>query len=226
MACPAQQIAPDPMSPGTYLRKRREAARLGIRQAAATLAVLGASLGRGRATRADDRMVSRLSLRLVQAEDDELPFPTDQVGFLANVFPIDAQVYSRLVALHYAGPRTSTSSPRRILNDAAALVDLPVPRTCRRCACSANDACVDDRGACAWSARDPGLCTCCTRKEAAASELCARHPHLVLVAEREPPQRCFAYWDGEAMICTAARSGNCCGNPPAAADRFLARAEG
>jgi len=181
MACAAQQIAPDPMTPGTYLRKRREAAGLGIRQAAATLATLGASLGRGRATRADDRMVSRLAYRMTQAEDDELPFPTDQAEFLANVFPMDAQVYSQLVALHYAGP----ASPRRALNDAVALVDLPVPPVCRRCACSWNDACVDDRGPCSWSPHDPDLCTSCERKEAAASELSAREPLLTLVGEPE-----------------------------------------
>lgn len=177
----AQQIAPDPMSPGTYLRKRREAAGLGIRQAAANLATLGLSFARGRATRADHQTEARVALRLTMAEDDELPFPTDEAEFLGNAFAFDPQVYSQLVALHYAGP----ASPRRALNDAIALVDLPVPQLCRRCACSWNDACVDDHGPCSWSPHDPDLCTSCERKEAAASELTPREPRLTLVSAAE-----------------------------------------
>ena len=152
MACAAQQIAPDPMSPGTYLRKRREAAGLGLRQAAANLATLGLSFARGRATRADHQTEARVALRLNMAEDDELPFST------------------------------STAAPRRALNDAIALVDLPVPRVCRGCACSENDACVDDHGACAWSLRHPDLCTACDRKREAAKDLRVAEPLLTVVA--------------------------------------------
>lgn len=36
---------------------------------------------------------------------------------------------------------------------------------------------------------------------------------LRAAAKRKRRQQCFAYWDGEAMICLAARNGNCCGRP-------------
>jgi hypothetical protein len=84
------------MSPGTYLRKRRDAAALGVIQAAASLATL-----------AWPRPVSvqeqaRLSLRINDAEADVRPFALKELELLRNVFAFDVQVYLQLVAIHEA----------------------------------------------------------------------------------------------------------------------------
>lgn len=136
------------MTPGTYLRKRREHARLGLRQAAATLATLPWAI-----RPVGTRDLARLAIRLASAEDDTAHFSVAQVQLLRNVFAFDVEIYCQLVDLHAAGPGS----------------DLPIPQVCRHCACSWHDACLTDQGACAWA--EPDLCTACLRQAVAGGEL-------------------------------------------------------
>lgn len=136
------------LSPGTYLRKRREALRLGVKQAAANLAASPWAV-----RRATPDEVNRLMHRINAAEADRQPFTVDQARLLGNVFSLDIGVYEKLLALH-ADP----TNP-----------DLPHPQVCRGCACSFMDACVTDRGACSWA--EPDLCTACLRVLDLSTEL-------------------------------------------------------
>jgi hypothetical protein len=131
------------MTPGTYLRKRREAAGLGVIQVAATLAIYSMM---PRSTNPRAVIVQRLN----RAEEDLEPLNRAQLGLLRTAgFSLDIDVYLQLVDLH-ADP----ANP-----------DLPRPAVCRECACSWNDACLVNGRGCCWveqpnPARD-GLCTRC-----------------------------------------------------------------
>lgn len=130
------------MSPGAYLRKRREAAGISLEQAAVCLVTLPISIGYSRVR------VAALAARLAQLEADADVLSPAQAMLLRRAWPFDDDIYEQLVALHYAGEGQG----------------LPEPRLCRQCGCSWNDACVTASGPCAWSDDDPALCTACERK--------------------------------------------------------------
>lgn len=137
------------MTPGTYLRKRRAAAGLGVLQAAADLACL-AMLPRAANQRA------AIANRLNAAEADALPLGAGELALIRDfAFPLDPEIYQALLALH-ADP----DNP-----------DLPRPAVCGECACSWYDACA---GGCYW-ARHPsraadGLCSKCLRQNALTAQ--------------------------------------------------------
>lgn len=122
------------MTPGTYLRKRREAAGLSIEDVAHMLSP---------APHGADRVATEL--RLIE-QDRPTGSPYDLVDELPAIFKFDRPVYDALVVLH-ADPNG----------------ELPVPQICRVCACTWNDACVDPRrGPCCWLEVD--LCSHCEDK--------------------------------------------------------------
>lgn len=154
------------MSPGTYLKKRREAAGVGIIQASATLAAFSMAQ-----RLANPRAV--IAQRLNDAEADLEPLNRGQLGLIrAQVFRLDIGIYQQLVDLH-----SDPGNP-----------DLPRPQICRECACSWNDACLVDGGGCAW-AEEPtrdrdGLCTRCLRENAIHAE--ARQVPMLTLVEGAP----------------------------------------
>jgi transcriptional regulator with XRE-family HTH domain len=132
------QPAPAPMDPGTYLRKRREAAGLSIDDVAR---MLGATPGEIAAAQNLLRIFERDNLGDVNSIVDRLP----------AVFAMDADVYHAL-CLHAFDPDT----------------DAPLPQVCRVCACSWNDPCQGAGGVpCSWIPGQPNLCTFCVGKDAA-----------------------------------------------------------
>ena len=113
------------ISPGTYLRKRREAAGLTLEAVAAKLAT-EPRLGE----------LDRLAwLRLIEA--DSVPIGATAIAALHIIFRFDGQILDRLADLHYCSAQ------------------LPAPQLCRVCACSWLHPCVDEHGgACSWADRD------------------------------------------------------------------------
>lgn len=137
------------ITPGTYLRMRREAAGVLLRQTALTLCVeLGPRASSpphnplGITYEAD---IGEMFRRLVAAEADQDNLTIAQAAFLRRIFPFDMAVYEALLLNHHGCP-------------------VPVPPICRTCACSWHDACRDPaHGPCAWSDTAPDLCTACER---------------------------------------------------------------
>lgn len=137
------------MSPGSYLRKRREAARLSLSDVARLVAKLPWPVGPAAAAE-----VERVRIRLAAAECDSEPFAVSQAELLRHAFRLDLTVYAQLLDLHAAGAGTF------------AAFGLPVPRVCRSCACSWHDACSTAFGPCAWTVNEPDLCTACAPRPA------------------------------------------------------------
>lgn len=133
-----------PMSPGTYMRKRREAAGLDLDRLSLMVAArhgdqsLGIA-GSYAAARAYHRQIERL-------ERDEPGDYLVLVDELRGAFHFDLGVYQHLVLLQ------ADSS-------------LPCSPICRRCACTWMDACVDElRRTCCWVSvpeGEPPLCSHC-----------------------------------------------------------------
>lgn len=145
---------PSPMSPGTYLRKRREAAGVSLELAA--VAFLPWFQGTYLAERFNEvghdgrRLVSlvlQVSAWLSELEDDKRFVDGIALSQVAGVMPFEREAYDRLVAIRYG-------------------VDLPPPAICRECGCGVITACFSEGHACAWSETDPHLCTACERREA------------------------------------------------------------
>ncbi|MFC0683064.1 RodZ family helix-turn-helix domain-containing protein [Novosphingobium clariflavum] len=126
-----------PMSPGTYLRKRREAAGLDMVEVAAALIVIG---DRVRTITSADLL--KLEERLFAAEADEPCLRVEQARLLRQVMVFDLEVYELLLLHHHFDPASG----------------LPEPQICRSCGCTWHDACP---GSCGWVAGDPTLCTGC-----------------------------------------------------------------
>jgi hypothetical protein len=136
---------PLPMTPGRYLRLRREAAGLTIQHV--VLMVVPARYRSAPDDRAD------LRNRIALAEEDALWRPAlppllDQLGGAFNFVP---GIYW-LLAVHHEDP----GRPIRI------------PRICRSCGCTEHDACHmpvqhagDAAATCAWVEGDRTLCTAC-----------------------------------------------------------------
>lgn len=146
LPAPPQPAAP-PMSPGTYLRKRREAAGLELEDLALMLDSDPAVSARSRAE------------LLASIERDAAPVTEDlmrAVLRLGDAFRLDPLVWVRLI-------------------DLAAGDEATLPRLCQSCACSEFDPCIAERDghhvACHWVA--DGLCSAC---EAAAAEMSCVRP--------------------------------------------------
>lgn len=169
-----------PMSPGTYLRKRREAAAISLDLAAVAFVpwstpgdiavriggeqLTGSNFDPAVRLAADNNlilMVRAIARRIAELEADQRHVDRTITGCLARIVPLDVEIYDALVAL-YLG------------------VQVPLPQICRECACSWHRPCVErvesgipgcfaEHG-CAWSASDPNLCTACERKAAAPQQ--------------------------------------------------------
>ncbi|MEA3042999.1 MAG: hypothetical protein QOH47_837 [Sphingomonadales bacterium] len=142
------QAAPAPaqvaMTPGRYLRLRREAAGLTLQHVAIIL------VPAGRKTAAEDRAIFRRDVANLEADQLGGGNQVGLVDLLSSIFSFDSAIYWLLVG-RAADPDS----------------EVPVPQICRGCGCTWNDACIDGARGCAWSADDPTLCTVCERKESA-----------------------------------------------------------
>lgn len=136
-------------TPGTYLRKRREAAGLSIEDVARRLAAMPFPIGTPHPAE-----VAHLAtfLREVEADNNNLTYGAALT--LRNAYPFDVEAHWHLLVQRY--------DP-----DSA---DLPQPKLCRQCACSFHDACEVEGRPCAWSEADPALCTACERAAATQPE--------------------------------------------------------
>jgi hypothetical protein len=105
------------VTPGTYLRKRREAAGLSLDAVVAALVALPLA----RTVSPEDR--ARLAERIAEAEADRDNLIVPQVALLRQVVPLDGEVYNRLLVRHWAGPAAF----------------LTAPQLCRTCGCSWHD---------------------------------------------------------------------------------------
>lgn len=139
------------MTPGTYLRKRREASALTLLDVAVGLARLAPQ-----PTRITPDEIQQLLVRVRDAEADRSPLIGFAADLLARVVRLNPAVYLALFDLHHADPATRRA--------------LPEPQVYRTCACSWHDPCSTGpggaRGPCAWST-DPSLCTACEPAAAA-----------------------------------------------------------
>jgi hypothetical protein len=135
---PAIAARATPMSPGTYIRLRRESAGLDLNQ-------VGAALGRTPAARADVRRDVFL------LEEDRPPASPQRdhlhtIARLRGLFPFDTDI--ALVLIGFAADPAS---------------DLPSPRICTGCGCTWNDGCGKREGVrfCCWRDDDTDRCTAC-----------------------------------------------------------------
>lgn len=156
------------MSPGTYLRKRREAAGISLDLAAVAFVPWGrpAVVHQQWAVRPDDElltMVRTVAARIDELEQDHWAVDSTFTAVLARIVPLDVEIYDRLLALRLG-------------------VDVPPPQICRECGWSwaipatyrvesGIPGCFAEY-AVMWSATDPELCTGCEHKAAVnASQL-------------------------------------------------------
>jgi hypothetical protein len=160
------------LSPGAYLRKRREAAGVTLDDMAAQLAGLP---WRVRPPHPSD--VALMLERLEAAEADRDNLTVLQASLVLNVFPLDIEVYEQLLLHHHA--RRAPWIARSV----------PIPRVCRRCACSDRDGCRTDRGMCAWARGEPALCTACERIERAAADVGGQPDPFTAPAPRTPAEQ-------------------------------------
>ena len=134
---------PPPLTPGRYLRLRREAGGLTISE----LALLIAS-DRRRPVRVADRTTRERDLTALEAGTAGPGVDIDLVRQIDRHVRFDEQVYLALVGLA-----------------AAPDAGLPVPPHCRTCGCSWNDACFAGGSSfgvpCAWADDAATRCTSC-----------------------------------------------------------------
>ncbi|KPF76749.1 hypothetical protein IP68_02315 [Blastomonas sp. AAP25] len=152
------------MSPGTYLRKRREAAGVSLDLAAVALVpwaqakkVFEPAAVRSVINNDLVAQVVHVSAWIAELERDMRVVDGAVTARLACIIPLDVEIYDRLVA-HKHG------------------VAVPLPQICRECGCSWHHPCVQrvESGipgcfaeyGCAWAGADPNLCTACERKAA------------------------------------------------------------
>ena len=136
------------MTPGTYLRMRREAAGLDHQTVAWRLTLLPEA--RPSITASD---VDLLGRQLAECEADRDNLTALQAVFVGKVVPLDYSVYEVLLWRHHDPYQRGL---------------LPEPQVCRVCACSWHRPCESVCGPCAWVEGDPTLCTACAAKEALA----------------------------------------------------------
>jgi hypothetical protein len=88
------------------------------------------------------RLAEHARVELIEMiEADAAPARFDTIVVLSNIYPLDLEVLSVLVRISLGA-------------------DLPPPRLCRFCGCSARTACLDMfKQPCGWA--EPNLCTDC-----------------------------------------------------------------
>lgn len=123
-----------PMTPGTYLRKRREASGFSIRACAERFAAVD-----------DPALAGLYANQWRSAERDISPLGSPFSARIATLIGFDNAIYDRLVAIRFGH-------------------NLPVPQICKTCACSWNDPCISEgidliESPCSWAEAD--LCTAC-----------------------------------------------------------------
>ncbi|MFN3387468.1 MAG: hypothetical protein ACK40O_00940 [Allosphingosinicella sp.] len=130
---------PAPLTPGGYLRRRREAADITIDELALAIAS-----GSGHLVSWDERSALARRISLLEADsagpDVDMPF----ILAIGAHVRLDEQVYLGLVG--YA---------------AAPNAGLLIPDHCRGCGCSHYDPCIDGVYPCAWSDGSKTICTAC-----------------------------------------------------------------
>ncbi|ESZ88335.1 MAG: hypothetical protein Q27BB25_04480 [Blastomonas sp. CACIA14H2] len=146
---------PAPMTPGTYLRKRRKAAGVSLELAAVAFLPCSDPPFPRPTWRAADGLgpvaiVRQIVSVLSKLESDQLHVDGIALMQLTGVVPFEREAYDRLVALHLG-------------------VDVAPPSICRECGCGVLTACMHAGYPCAWSETDPNLCTACERREAQAA---------------------------------------------------------
>lgn len=151
------------MTPGIYLRKRREAAGLSLGEVARQLALFQLGVfGCGR---------SDILPQLERIEAGAAALTRAQADLLRNVLAFDPSVYNRLLA-----------------GDT-----LPQPPICRVCACSFFDPCdtsATDQGgsfraACHWA--EPDLCSACADNPSGGGVGAAQADEVGSAAENVEP---------------------------------------
>lgn len=138
---------PAPMTPGTYLRKRREAA--GVSRELAAVAFMPCSNPPYHPPTLVAQVLN-IARWLGELESDQSQVDGIALMQMSGVVPFEREAYDRLVALHLG-------------------VDVAPPSICRECGCGVLTACIDQGHPCAWSEADPNLCTACERREAQAA---------------------------------------------------------
>ncbi|MCP3729285.1 XRE family transcriptional regulator [Sphingomonas sp. MG17] len=135
-------------SPGTYLRKRREAQCLSIDDVAA---IFGTVPSVPLATRA--AMLESIEADLTPIDDSVITALRKATEL--GSFRFDPNVLIRLIDMRAGSPLLSNA-----------------PRLCRTCACSENDACVEGWPAatCGWRDDEVDLCTACGPDDGDAGE--------------------------------------------------------
>jgi hypothetical protein len=126
------------MTPGTYLRKRRQAAGLSIDQVVSKLAAQSRL-----ATASFTASSYLLKQALIRIEGDAHVLTPSHCAIVARAFPFSISVYGDLAR------RTAFSI-----------------RICRQCACSAGDHCIVDGEQCFWSRTEGDLCSACENASA------------------------------------------------------------
>lgn len=126
------------ITPGTYLRMRREAAGLSSAEVAAMIVIV-------------PRLPEHdLIYWLDRIEADVVPATFRTITCLRCYFSFDIEVLEALVAIQFAPGRAAI---------------IPPPRLCRECACSERDACGSDAVCgCSWAEAD--LCSACAVPDA------------------------------------------------------------
>lgn len=146
---------PAPMTPGTYLRKRREAAGVSLELAAVAFLPFSdppfqIPLGPRSEGHSMVATVLKIAAWLAELESDQRQVDGIALTQMLGVVPFEREAYDRLVALHLG-------------------VDVAPPSICRECGCGVLTFCIDQGRCCAWSETDPNLCTACERREAQAA---------------------------------------------------------
>lgn len=120
------------MTPGAYLRKRREAAGLTLEDVAIRVGTMPPVSARTRGE------------WLATIEADAAPIAIATAFALRDCFRFDPHVLDALITLHAGHLATEPA----------------MPQLCRECGCSWHDPCLGrDLTGCAWVAGDPTLCT-------------------------------------------------------------------
>lgn len=160
---PAAQAVP--MSPGTYLRKRREAAGLSLELAALAFVPWGRPVVFAKAWTISDRDELLPMIRMVANRIDELErdlWVTDRTftSVLARFIPLDVEIYDRLTVL-------------------TAGIDIGMPQICKSCGWTwaiaetyRVESCIPGcfaEHANHFSDIDPDLCAACAQRAADAS---------------------------------------------------------
>jgi hypothetical protein len=130
------------MTPGTYLRKRREAAGVAIETAAMMLAIRHARDMDIQWMVISER-VALLTRQLTDGEADIHHIDVACARLLGEIVALDLDAYE-CILLGYLG------------------CAVPTPTVCRECACSWDNPC--DCG-CSFTDADPELCTACADPE-------------------------------------------------------------